>query len=389
MVTAEPHDRFASALGRLVRSVHLTRILLLLGTLLSVDSVSLGTLLGLVLLSLHSLAAILVTVIREVVIRRPWLAMLDALVCVLLVISSGGAPATTFVALATAAVVGVSLPLRLAAPVVVVLVTCVLAPVVLAPQELGPWRGALIVGAPVVAVGLALVGAVSRWSLEQARAAETQALVAERARVAAEHQAQLARDLHDGAGKSLHGIGLLSAALVNEADKEGGSRTRMLAEQIGAAADTTASEVRSILSGLRIGTSDLPLASLLHGMAEEVEQRSGIPVSVTATAPVDLSPEVRREVWLATRELMHNAVKHAKASRIDVTFGLMPEEQALRVRVSDDGAGMNQARVDAAGRRGHYGLQGVRERLSKVGGSVTIDTTTGQGTTITMEVPLD
>src|SRR4029077_5079880 len=84
----------------------------------------------------------------------------------------------------------------------------------------------------------------------------------------------------------------------------------------------------------------------------------------------DLHPILRDEVYRIAGEAVRNAFKHAEAKRIEVEIRY--DERQLRVRVRDDGKGIDAKHLDEQGRTGHYGLPGMRERAKLMGGKLTV-----------------
>jgi signal transduction histidine kinase len=84
-------------------------------------------------------------------------------------------------------------------------------------------------------------------------------------------------------------------------------------------------------------------------------------------------------------EALTNALRHADATRIEIVLRFWPDGVELVVR--DDGCGLGQTRIDSPG--AHFGLQGIRERVDKLGGTVDIDSRRGEGMRLTVRVPRD
>ena len=84
-------------------------------------------------------------------------------------------------------------------------------------------------------------------------------------------------------------------------------------------------------------------------------------------------------------EALTNALKHAGATRVDIVLRFNAD--AIELRVSDDGRGIGDASIGTAG--AHFGLQGIRERVDKLGGTVTLHSDPGQGTLLSVTVPTE
>ena len=102
------------------------------------------------------------------------------------------------------------------------------------------------------------------------------------------------------------------------------------------------------------------------------------------------SAETRHNIFLAFEEALNNALKHGRASlvRIDMMF----EPSHFQIRIVDNGSGFDSAKTKTAepvaGQRGGNGLRNMAQRLADTGGSCTITSAPGQGTTVTFNVPL-
>ena len=88
-------------------------------------------------------------------------------------------------------------------------------------------------------------------------------------------------------------------------------------------------------------------------------------------------------VLRVAQEALHNALRHSDAEHVDVTLDRRGSGAVLRV--TDDGNGFDPQAIRRAGR--HLGLVSMRDRASGVGGSLTVESAPGKGTTIEMEVP--
>ena len=100
--------------------------------------------------------------------------------------------------------------------------------------------------------------------------------------------------------------------------------------------------------------------------------------------PRRLHPMIRDEVYRIGREALINAFRHSEATRIEV--GVERESRRLRVRVRDDGKGID-AEVLRTGRDGHWGLSGMRERSERIGGRLRVWSRPGAGTEVELSVP--
>jgi signal transduction histidine kinase len=110
----------------------------------------------------------------------------------------------------------------------------------------------------------------------------------------------------------------------------------------------------------------------------------GMSVEVEGT-PWNLHPIVRDEIYRVVSEALRNAFRHAQAKQIEVEFRY--DDRQLRLRVRDDGKGIDATFLTAEGRAGHFGLHGMRERAKLMGGKLTVWTAAGSGTEIELIIP--
>jgi signal transduction histidine kinase len=194
-----------------------------------------------------------------------------------------------------------------------------------------------------------------------------------------EGRRRLARELHDGLGQTL-------AILQIEISKAGGlpglrerlGRARELAEQ-------SVQTVRDISVMLRPALlDDLGLVPALQWLIEDFIRRSGIECHFAEEQVVDdsLPDPVKTCVYRVVQEAIHNCEKHSGASRARVT--ITQSEGTLAVSVEDNGRGF-----DPAANLGHKGMGifGMRERASRMGGTLTIDSAPGHGCRLKLSIP--
>jgi PAS domain S-box-containing protein len=191
---------------------------------------------------------------------------------------------------------------------------------------------------------------------------------------------RIARELHDETGQSL------TALLVGLRTIEGAQTTAQAVELAQRLRETTAQtlvDVGRLWRGLHPGVlDDLGLAAAVTRHAEEFAQAHGVAVSVGIEGldADGLSPLLQATVYRVLQEALTNVARHAGARSVSVR--LVRGESSVALRVQDDGAGFE------SGGGGRLGLRGMRERAALLGGSVTVDSRPGAGTTITAHIPL-
>lgn len=134
---------------------------------------------------------------------------------------------------------------------------------------------------------------------------------------------------------------------------------------------------------------ELGLSSALEWLAEQFEKGHSLAVAVHANRAIDRLPEDTRVVLFhAVQELLVNTVKHSGARGAAVRAEMRGGE--VVVSVSDDGCGFDVVRANTASAdRMTFGLFSIRERLEVLGGSMTLDSKPGSGTTITLVTPAE
>ena len=201
---------------------------------------------------------------------------------------------------------------------------------------------------------------------------------------------RIARELHDTLLQSFHGLMLRFQAAYNflPARPEEAARTLGGALDQGAQAITEARDAVQELRSSSVTTNDL--APAIRALCEELKAGESNRNSAAAEMemegePRELHPILRDEVYRIAGEALRNAFRHAQAQRIDV--GISYDDHELRLRVRDDGKGIDPAVLNDKGRAGHWGLAGMRERAESIGGRLEIWSAPGGGTEIDLRIP--
>jgi signal transduction histidine kinase/ligand-binding sensor domain-containing protein len=231
---------------------------------------------------------------------------------------------------------------------------------------------------------------VSLWSvyLLRLKQLEQQFNTALEARV--DERTRIARELHDTLLQSFNGLLLRFLAVSNllpARPEEAKQRIESAIEQ----ASNAITEGRDAVHELRSGACmTIDLAQALINFGKELLSSStseDIPefcVQVEGT-PRILNPIVRDEVYRIGAEALRNAIRHAKARRIELEIRY--HEQHLRLRIRDDGKGIDRTVVDRDRAPGHWGLRGMRERAKIVGGNFEVWSEHDSGTEVELTIP--
>jgi signal transduction histidine kinase len=207
---------------------------------------------------------------------------------------------------------------------------------------------------------------------------------AERRAEAERERLRLARDMHDSLATTVRGIAMATAALPVwvRCDPERAIRE---ARRVAAAAELASREARSLISGLRDGGMADPLPRAVRQKAARWGAEHGIEVRCQVRADADVPLRTRYEVMAILTEALTNVARHAAAARVLVR--LTADAEGIELTVQDDGRGFARGDPALLADAGHFGIVGLHERAQRIGGSLTIRSAPGAGTTVTARVP--
>jgi signal transduction histidine kinase len=198
-----------------------------------------------------------------------------------------------------------------------------------------------------------------------------------------EERSRIARELHDAVSQKLFSLRLTADAALALLDRDPARAREELANVRRLAAEAS-SELREIVVGHR--PPDLDGDGLDKALRKQVELLDRVHEPVMRFAGCDCVPKLTEQgqdaVYRIAQEAMHNALRHANATHIDVV--LTSDDGSTVLQVTDDGGGFAPAST-AAGRR--LGLASMRERAKETGGTLTVTSAPGGGTTVRLELP--
>jgi signal transduction histidine kinase len=203
---------------------------------------------------------------------------------------------------------------------------------------------------------------------------------------------RVARDLHDTLLQSFHGLLPRLQAAINLLPGRASDARQVLDAAVDDAAQAI-SEARDAVQDMRSSaTTQNDLAKAIEAIGRELAAHHR---DVTGDAPAfsvevegaaqDLHPILRDEIYRIASEALRNAFHHAQARRIEVEIRYDPRQ--LRVRLRDDGIGIDADVLRQEGREGHFGFRGMRERAKSIGGRLEIWGEQGAGTEVELIVP--
>jgi signal transduction histidine kinase len=201
---------------------------------------------------------------------------------------------------------------------------------------------------------------------------------------------ELARDLHDGPTQMLAAI-IMSANFVREAIAHDSldHAVNELGEMM-PVAEKALHQVRTLLFNLRpVILETQGLVPALESYAQRLREAEGMNVILNASGEFDRLPHnAEVAIFTIVQEAITNAKKHARASRIDIE--VTPTDDKLTVVVRDNGVGFDQTAVtDRYDERGSLGMLNMQERAEIVNGTLSLESKPGQGTTITLQLPIN
>ena len=201
-----------------------------------------------------------------------------------------------------------------------------------------------------------------------------------------EERKEISRELHDVIAQTLTGINVRLAALKKEAAittkglDRNIARTQRLVEKSVDIVHRFARELRPAV------LDDLGLIPALHSFMKNFGARTGLLAHLTAFAAVENLDAAKRTVlYRVAQEALTNVARHAKASRVDVN--IHQKNSTACMEIKDDGKSFEvERRLHGKGSK-RLGLLGMRERVEMVGGTFSVESAPGQGTTVRVEIP--
>ena len=219
--------------------------------------------------------------------------------------------------------------------------------------------------------------------VERQFARSLEARVAERTRIA--------RDLHDTLLQSFQGLLLRFQTVLHLLPEGAAVEARKELESVIDQATAAITEGRDAVQGLRASALDTgDLASAISSLGQEIAAADGGHEAAALRVTVEgaarkLHALVRDEICAIATEALRNAFRHAQAKQIEVEIRYDPQQFRLRVR--DNGKGIDPAVLAGQERAGHFGLRGMRERARVTGGTLAVWSEVDGGTELELRIP--
>jgi signal transduction histidine kinase len=228
------------------------------------------------------------------------------------------------------------------------------------------------------------------WRIHRLRVGRLEREFGTRLEERVSERTRIARELHDTLLQSFQAslvqMQAARTSLFRRPEQAVGTLDQAISMTEGAIA-----EGRDAIQGLRSQPVRSDFAKLLTATGKELadsQHKNGRPVTFRVAVEGEqhpLEPLIQDEAYRITRELLRNAFQHANANNIEAEIRY--ENRVFRLRVRDDGKGIEPKILRAGGPAGHWGLLGMRERAKRIGGQLEIWSQEGAGTEVELRIP--
>jgi two-component system, NarL family, sensor histidine kinase LiaS len=228
-----------------------------------------------------------------------------------------------------------------------------------------------------------LAGKIEKQVSSLQRLAEYNEAMQGQVRTAAvlQERQRLARDLHDAVSQHLFALNMLAAATLRRFEADSGQTREHLEEMAGMAARAQG-EMRALLLHLHpVQLSEDPLHVGVAHLARDLEGKTNLRFQLELE-PLDISRGIENQLFRVIQEALANILRHAGATRVRIT--LFRKDRDLFLNISDNGRGFDPRDNQRAG----YGLKSMQERCEEIGGTFSLTSREGQGTHISLRIPL-
>jgi signal transduction histidine kinase len=242
-------------------------------------------------------------------------------------------------------------------------------------------------------IGVAWIGQFARQNrerqilLEQLQAMQGELASAERQAGILEERARLAREIHDTLAQGLVGI-VMHLEAANQILSADTSVVSQHLDQARRAARDNLAEARRFVWALQPEALERDaLPNALARVAQLWSEENHIPVAVSITGDAcTLMPDFEVTLLRAAQEALANIAKHAHAHQVNLTLSYMNDQ--IVMDVNDDGIGFDLPKMDTDSQADGFGLAGMRQRVERLGGRLSIESAVGEGTILVVEIPI-
>jgi PAS domain S-box-containing protein len=201
-----------------------------------------------------------------------------------------------------------------------------------------------------------------------------------------EERTRVAREIHDELGQALTALKMDLSWLKAKSHTQAATRKKL--KECIKQVDDTIESVRRISSELRPSVLDnLGLIPAIEWQVSQFQTRTGTPVSyVSNVEDLNLSMEASVAVFRVVQEAFTNIMRHAQATKVNVSLIADTDEGEVRISIADNGIGMP---LSPQKQLRSLGIVGMRERISRIGGEFQCSSVIGRGTRLEINIPLD
>lgn len=230
-----------------------------------------------------------------------------------------------------------------------------------------------------VGEGVRFIGVA--FDITRRKELERDAIQREVLAIAEHEQRQIGQELHDGVGQELTGLGLMAQSLVQRLPDV--VVEKRIALRLSAGLDSVHQQIRELSRGLiPVHVESRGLMAALDNLAARTAEASGIEVTAECPEWVELPDHATAtQLFRIAQEAISNAVRHGKPRHIRLS--LLTEPNGLRLRIRDDGAGIQGVPDQGDG----LGLKIMHYRAGQIGGVLQIGPTLGGGTVVSCTLP--
>jgi signal transduction histidine kinase len=211
-----------------------------------------------------------------------------------------------------------------------------------------------------------------------------------RRRAIIEERERIAREIHDGIAQLMGYVSTKAAAVRLLLEKQQLDEAQIQAHQLMRASQEAFVELRATILGLRTSdTDDTDFVAMLEEFSSKFSQMSGIEVDTMFPSDRDkisLPPDTELHLLRITQEALSNVQKHTSTKQAWVA--LTVEDHTLELTIGDNGRGFDPTQIPA-NRRPHFGLSTMSERASAIGATFVLDSKPGEGTRVSVRLPLE
>ncbi len=213
---------------------------------------------------------------------------------------------------------------------------------------------------------------------------ERRRLESELLEISEREQHRIGRDIHDDICQQLAGIGCIVSSVLDSGEEMEPDRQATLKEVAKLVADANV-RARDLSHGLVTGGIESEgLAGALVSLAASSERMFNVSSRINCGEDADVAPQkMKVQLYRIAQEAISNAVRHGKATRVEVS--LAKQGNRLELKVTDNGAGFDQSEE----RQGGIGLISMSRRARMMGGQLAVEGEPGKGTVVTCSVPLE